>query len=1028
MAAEERDMSLFTAPRNPYVGPRPFQTGEKLFGRDQEVVELANRLAARRVVLLHAPSGAGKTSLVQAGLIPYLQEKGFWTPRPVRMNTSLRNLFAPYLPETGVFEKPNPSLNIGDLASTLQSNRYMFSLFASLFIDLEPVRKASSPLLALPGIYKAIKKLQDLMALRAQSLEADVIRKLEETAQDETSEIIVTPTQNLIDLLEEMEKLEKGAKKTGGASESGAKQTSLADRVVQTGTPVPLGPRTGMLIFFDQFEEILTLDPSDREAKEEFFSWLMPALYDTRAQILFSMREDHIAGLEPYIQYFPDRLSARYRLDFLSREAAIQAVKMPAEKHPNGEVKYAPGVVEQLVSDLQRVRLQEAGQVTESAGLYVEPVQLQVVCSNLWQVKRQDDFLITSREVDALGGVDNALGDYYDHWTVQIAREAKVSEENLRNWLEKSLTTPSGLRNQALAGEEAEYGLTPVVLKELVDAWIIREERRGGRTWYELTHDRMVGPLKSANEAWRKDHVSPFRPQAERWEAGGKPAGLVLLGAALVEAENWAREHPGLTNVLEVEYLEKSRSQQEENERVIRAELGIDLDKRGWGVIYAAEAGEAPPEREALLPLLEHRKEQSRGSYREFIGADGYRVGESARQFLERHGIGFRSLDPAKMPYYLLIVGDPEPIPFEFQYDLSLQFAVGRIEFETLAEYNQYARSVVYSETENEAGRFALPKRMVIFSPVHPDDPATKMGYENLSKPLLETLPKNQADWRIDTFLIEEAMKARLSELLGGGEAPTLFFFTGHALNFPPDSPDLFRQTGALLGQDWGGRNVPVKRDFYFTAEDVGEAGLLGMVAFLFGSSTAGLPQLDNFPRDTSIAARRMAPKPFLSSLPKRLLSDAHGGALAVIGHVERAWGYSFQSKAGSDVEIFEGVLGRLMRGYTAGLAMQAITQRYAILAAILSELLFAEVLTGEAPNIREFQARRTQTIDARNYILIGDPAVRLPLGRWQTDPEKVARPILPPVEIPDEWRQPLLKPETKPVEEEKPADAGASF
>lgn len=63
-----------TATTNPYVGIRPFSTDDtgRFFGRDAEIVRLRALLFANRMVVLHAPSGAGKTSLVQAGLIPAL--------------------------------------------------------------------------------------------------------------------------------------------------------------------------------------------------------------------------------------------------------------------------------------------------------------------------------------------------------------------------------------------------------------------------------------------------------------------------------------------------------------------------------------------------------------------------------------------------------------------------------------------------------------------------------------------------------------------------------------------------------------------------------------------------------------------------------------------------------------------------------------------------------------------------------------------------------------------------------------------
>jgi hypothetical protein len=60
--------------RNPYPGPRAFEEEEQdlFFGRDQEVEILAGLVMARRASLLFAQSGAGKSSLLKAGLVPEL--------------------------------------------------------------------------------------------------------------------------------------------------------------------------------------------------------------------------------------------------------------------------------------------------------------------------------------------------------------------------------------------------------------------------------------------------------------------------------------------------------------------------------------------------------------------------------------------------------------------------------------------------------------------------------------------------------------------------------------------------------------------------------------------------------------------------------------------------------------------------------------------------------------------------------------------------------------------------------------------
>src|SRR5262249_1463510 len=62
---------------NPYPGPRPFRSGETLYGRDREITQLFYLLSAERIVVLHAPSGAGKSSLIHAGLVPRLQRERF---------------------------------------------------------------------------------------------------------------------------------------------------------------------------------------------------------------------------------------------------------------------------------------------------------------------------------------------------------------------------------------------------------------------------------------------------------------------------------------------------------------------------------------------------------------------------------------------------------------------------------------------------------------------------------------------------------------------------------------------------------------------------------------------------------------------------------------------------------------------------------------------------------------------------------------------------------------------------------------
>lgn len=63
--------------RSPYVGPRPFNREDQavFFGRSVEIDKLAALVSAYATVLLFSQSGAGKTSLINAGLLPLLEKR-----------------------------------------------------------------------------------------------------------------------------------------------------------------------------------------------------------------------------------------------------------------------------------------------------------------------------------------------------------------------------------------------------------------------------------------------------------------------------------------------------------------------------------------------------------------------------------------------------------------------------------------------------------------------------------------------------------------------------------------------------------------------------------------------------------------------------------------------------------------------------------------------------------------------------------------------------------------------------------------
>ncbi|WP_069942418.1 NACHT and WD repeat domain-containing protein [Pseudomonas putida] len=90
------------APLKPYIGPLPFEEGRELYGRKRETQQLFDLLISKRIVLLISPSGAGKTSLIQASLVPRLRRKLQVLPIIRLAASTTQNNDAPYQPNTYV--------------------------------------------------------------------------------------------------------------------------------------------------------------------------------------------------------------------------------------------------------------------------------------------------------------------------------------------------------------------------------------------------------------------------------------------------------------------------------------------------------------------------------------------------------------------------------------------------------------------------------------------------------------------------------------------------------------------------------------------------------------------------------------------------------------------------------------------------------------------------------------------------------------------------------------------------------------
>jgi len=284
-------------------------------------------------------------------------------------------------------------------------------------------------------------------------------------------------------------------------------------------------------LVFDQFEELFTdesvfrLHPNDwEEQQRRFFRQVADAVAaDPLLRIVFVIRKEYIAELDRFAPLLPERLQTTFHLEPLARDGALAAVTCPVE---NTWRSFADGVAEELVEKLLRIRVHLGGETTDARGRFVEPLHLQLVCKSLWDDLGQHATVITKDDLHAHADVDEVLGEFYDEAVRTSAEAVRLREQDLRRRIEREFITPAGTRGQVFGGVDGA-GFDKA-LRELERHQLIRADWKAGARWYELTHDRLIGPVKASNER----HAAKRANRRKSWLGFAILASAIAVGLA----------------------------------------------------------------------------------------------------------------------------------------------------------------------------------------------------------------------------------------------------------------------------------------------------------------------------------------------------------------------------------------------------------------------------------------------------------------------------------------------------------------
>lgn len=251
---------------------------------------------------------------------------------------------------------------------------------------------------------------------------------------------------------------------------------------------------SNVVLVLDQFEEFLVRQADRLDAlRDEFAALIRSPRVD--ASVVFSLREEYLAALEPFRQRIANLFESAYRLEELPEADMRDAILEPPKLY-GGECE--PALATQLIDDLKG-RSEQPG--SDKTTLFVGLPMLQLVCQELWKQVKDGNKKLTLACYQNLGGARRIIDSYVSGMMPRRGRDKSVTARLLQ-----FLAPSSGLKTPYPANDLASNTKLPldVVEKELQrlsHAGILRTRDYNKVLLYELQHDAFIRVLRRWRDA-----------------------------------------------------------------------------------------------------------------------------------------------------------------------------------------------------------------------------------------------------------------------------------------------------------------------------------------------------------------------------------------------------------------------------------------------------------------------------------------------------------------------------------------------
>jgi hypothetical protein len=519
----------------PYKGAEPYEfwDGELFFGREATARAIIGTVLSSPVTFLHAPSGAGKTSLVNTRVLPGLEANGLTTvairlwdapvdavrdavlaqvfPDPMREGARLADVVQTLSLDAGVrlgealeaFDRRREGDPSGrGLLGAVEGQVPFVSRLLNGSLDLARYLETLNFVTA-GSIWPPGELLARQHELSLADLMAGLRRPAAVTAHDELIRSLRARAGGLVGLIDEIFTL------CSGALES-----------------------FELILCFDQFEEIFTRFRDDPRAGTD--SWMLrEALLDelrrlaaaaywappgaTAAdeagptglgvRLLFSFRDEFLASMDRLHEFIPHDALRAYHLDFMRVEEAREAIVNPARAFA---VEYEPACLDEILAQL----------VIEQR--FVEPSHLSIVCERFWKRTRDSQAeaeagwgasLLTLDLLTRAGGVPGLLRAIVTDALEGLGEAERLEALDLVWALQSEPGTRRIIPMSDLVRRPFRTATRARVLAHLQDRYFVRTHHYRGSDLVEVTHEALLRAFNEIRDEVQARHPEFFHSQ-----------------------------------------------------------------------------------------------------------------------------------------------------------------------------------------------------------------------------------------------------------------------------------------------------------------------------------------------------------------------------------------------------------------------------------------------------------------------------------------------------------------------------------